>query len=234
MYVGRPYGEAGSRSAAFGSRTNGPCDTEVRDQRVPFAEQDVAGLDVAMDDALTVGVVKSLGHLGGDRHCLVDRELNLRFEPLPKGLALDVRHDVVEKAGRLAGVEQGQDVRMVQAGGDLDLAQEALRTEGGRQLRVKDLDRDLSLVLQMSSARNTVAIPPRPISDSTAYRSARALRRRSSRSGIQWLRAGARGTITIAPGRTSRTSGHCWKRSTGPRYVSNHASMSSAIVEFSR
>ena len=38
---------------------------------------------------------------------------------------------------------------MVQAGGDLDLAQEALGTDGSGQIRVQDLDRDLAVVLEI-------------------------------------------------------------------------------------
>src|SRR2546425_6954743 len=67
--------------------------------------------------------------------------------PFPEGFALDVRHHVVEEAVGLAGVDQRQDVGVVEASGNLDLAEEPLRAERAGQLGVQNLDCDLAMVL---------------------------------------------------------------------------------------
>ena len=57
-------------------------DPEVGDQRVPVVQQDVLGLDVAVDDAVPVRVVERVGDLARDAHGLVDRQLRLAVEPV--------------------------------------------------------------------------------------------------------------------------------------------------------
>jgi hypothetical protein len=42
-----------------------------------------------------------------------------------------------------------QDMRVVEPGGEPDLAQEALRAEGVSQLRVQDLERDGTVMLEI-------------------------------------------------------------------------------------
>src|SRR5205823_12358364 len=54
-----------------------------------------------------------------------------------------------EEPARLAGVVQGEDMGMGEARRDLNLAQEALGTEGGRQLGTEHLDCDGAAVLQV-------------------------------------------------------------------------------------
>ena len=99
-------------------------------------QQDVLGLDVAMDDALAVGVVEGVGDSRGDAHRLVDRSWVSRSSLLAQRLALDEGHDVVEEAVRRARVEQRQDVRVRERGGGLDLGDEALGAEDGGELRL--------------------------------------------------------------------------------------------------
>ena len=72
------------------------------------------------------------------------RELALSRETVAERLPLHVWHDVVEKAVGLARVEQGQDVRVLQPGRDLDLAGEPLRAQGGRELGTEHFDGDLA------------------------------------------------------------------------------------------
>jgi hypothetical protein len=68
---------------------------------------------------------------------------------LPQGLAFDIRHDIVEEAVAASGVEQGQNVRVAQAGGDLDLAEEALRADGPGQFRPEDLHGNGAMMLEV-------------------------------------------------------------------------------------
>ncbi len=46
---------------------------EISDDGFSVYDEDVAGLDVAMHDALLVSVVEGVRHLAGDLDCLVDR-----------------------------------------------------------------------------------------------------------------------------------------------------------------
>ena len=113
----------------------GERDAEVGDERLAIVEQDVLGLDVAVDDAVPVRVVERRGDLGGDSHRVGHGQLLLPVEPVRSDLALDERHDVEEEAVDLAGVEQREDVRVLEVGGELDLGQEPLGADDGRRVR---------------------------------------------------------------------------------------------------
>jgi hypothetical protein len=80
---------------------------------------------------------------------LFNAELLLALQHLSQRLALDVGHDVVEERVGLARIVQRQDVGMLQVGGDLDLGQEALGPDHGRQLGLEHLQRHLALVLHV-------------------------------------------------------------------------------------
>ena len=118
-------------------------DAEVGDQRVPVREQDVGGLDVAVDDAVPVGVAQRVGHVAQDPQRLRHRQLAVPREPGLERLALDQRHGVEQQVVRLAGGEQRHDVGMLERRGELDLAPEPVHAHGGRELRRQHLDHDL-------------------------------------------------------------------------------------------
>ncbi len=79
----------------------------------------------------------------GNRHRLAPEEA------LPERFPLDERHHEVEGVGRGAGVEDRQDVRVLQLGSDRDLAEEPGLHQRGRELRPQHLDRDRPLVLEI-------------------------------------------------------------------------------------
>src|SRR5438105_2517395 len=84
------------------------------------------------------------------------------LQALPKGFALDVWHNEVHRAIRLAGVVNRQNVRMLELRRDRDLLAEALDSDPLRQLGTEDFDGDETL-------RKEIARPVhgrrRPVSD---------------------------------------------------------------------
>ena len=135
---------AGLGHAAAAGLLHGEGDAEVGDEGLAVVQQDVVGLDVAVDDAVAVGVVECAGDFLGETDGVVDGELFLAGEPVTEGLALDEGHDVEELAIGAAAVEQREDVGVLEIGGELDFLEEALGANDGRQFRVDDLDRDLA------------------------------------------------------------------------------------------
>ena len=115
-----------------------------------FREQDVVGLDVAVHDAVPVRVVQRLGYLAGEPDGVLDRQLHFALQPVAQALALDVGHRVPEPACCLARVEHGQDVRVLEPGRGLDLAQEALRAEHRAEFGVEHLERDGPVVPEVA------------------------------------------------------------------------------------
>ena len=79
---------------------HGQGDAEVGDQRAAVVQQDVLGLDVAVDHAMPVGVVEGAGDLGREADGVGDRQLFLALQPVAQRFALDERHDVVRRAVR--------------------------------------------------------------------------------------------------------------------------------------
>ena len=112
-------------------------------------EQDVLGLDVAVDHAVAVGVAQGAGDLGRDPDDVGDRKLLLAPEPVAQRFALDERHHVVRSAADLARVDEPEDVGVLQVGDGLDLAEEPLGADDGREVGAEHLDGDLALVAEV-------------------------------------------------------------------------------------
>ena len=124
-------------------RGDGLRDAEVGDDRGPAGEEDVVRLDVAMHDAALVRVGERLGDVaqdvdrGGDRHGPVR-------EPRAQRLPLDERHRVVRQPVDVAGGDDGDDVRLLERRGELDLALEPLGRDRRGELGGEHLHDDLS------------------------------------------------------------------------------------------
>src|SRR6266702_4631222 len=94
-------------------------------------------------------VVERTGDATGQPDRLLNRELLLPLEAPPQRFAFHVRHHIVDQAAYLAGIEQRQDVRVLQVGGDSDLTQEALDPEHRGDLGTQHLQGDGAIVLQI-------------------------------------------------------------------------------------
>jgi hypothetical protein len=170
--------ESGARQAPAGE-PGCAGDPEVRHQRVALREQHVFRLHVPVHQPLSVGVVQRLADFPHQAECLGDRERALARDPLAQRLAVHEGHDV-ERTGRRvpggAGIEQGQDVRMLQPGQDLDLEQEPLRSLAGHDLGAEDLDGDGPVVLAVAAEVDGrhPAVPQLPL-DAVAVAHARRL-----------------------------------------------------------
>ncbi len=156
----------GHPGAAVGAG-GGQRDAEVRDQRLPVVQQDVLGLDVAVDHAVPVGVVEGARHLAGDPHGIGDGQLPLARQPVAERLALHKRHHVEHGAAYLARVVQRQDVRVLEVGRRLDLGEEPLGPDYRGEFGTQDLDRHVALVAQIAGqvdrrhpARAELALDP--------------------------------------------------------------------------
>ena len=124
-------------------------DPEVGHRGVAVLEEDVLGLDVAMDHAEAVGVAEGVGHFARDLHGVLDRQLLLALQPGAEGLARHQRHHVVEEAVGLAAVEERENVGVLEPGGGPDFREESLAPEGGAQVGMEDLDGDVAVVLEV-------------------------------------------------------------------------------------
>ena len=91
-------------------------------------------------------VVESRRHIFRDLECVLDAELLLPVNLVPEGVPFHIRHHVVEELLSLTRIEERQDMGMLQIRGRLDLSEEALRPNNRSQLRLQDLERNLSLV----------------------------------------------------------------------------------------
>ncbi len=89
-------------------------------------DQDVAGLDVPVDQAVLVGGVEGGGDLRGDPYGVRQRQWSAQVEEAAQVAAGDVPHGDVEHSVRLAGLEDRHDVRVVDRRGHLGLVGEAL------------------------------------------------------------------------------------------------------------
>ena len=108
-------------------------DAEVGDDGAAILQQNVLGLDVAMDDPASMRVRERGRDLVANPERVIYGELALAVEPAAERLALDQRHHVEEQGLRAgvggAGVVEREDVGVAERRGGLDLPEEPLSAE---------------------------------------------------------------------------------------------------------
>jgi hypothetical protein len=106
--------------------SEGSGDAEVHDTGMPCRQQDVLRLDIPVGDIHAVRVSEGVGDFPRDADRVLQRKLSLPKQPLPERLPMHSRHHIVERTVGVSGVEQRDDVGMIEASGQGDLSQETL------------------------------------------------------------------------------------------------------------
>ena len=138
-----------TRAGQAGDRGRLLRQAEVRQVAVLTAgapgDQDVGGLDVAMDEPALVGRVERVADLLDQPDRAIRVERRLAGDQLPEVVALDVPHRQVQPPVRLSCRVDRDDVRMIERRRDLRLAQEPLAEALAlRELRRQELQRHLA------------------------------------------------------------------------------------------
>ncbi len=138
---GGAHHRAGARERVARLRTG---DAEVGDLHLTlWRDQHVAGLHVAVHDAVRVRERQRVGDLGRDAHRVRRGETFVRLQDLAQRLAGDVLHHDEGGVVLLAPVVDRDDVRVVESGRGLRLASEAFDVGGvRRELGKEHLHRD--------------------------------------------------------------------------------------------
>ena len=146
---GRPKSDACRRDPLARDLAGRVGNAEVGHDGAIGLKQNVLGLDVAVDHARRVRVVQRVSHVGHDLHRKIGRKCAVAIEPCAQAAAGDERHDVVRRAVGDAGIEQRQNVRVLEARRDLDLLAEPPRRVGRQEFGSHHLHRDQSAVAEI-------------------------------------------------------------------------------------
>ncbi len=96
-----------------------------------------------------VRVVHRRGDVVGNLDRLLNRELAVALQPVSQRFPLDIGHHAVQEAVRLPCLVKGEDLWMLQLGGELDLLEEPICAQRRGELRAEHLDRHLSVESQI-------------------------------------------------------------------------------------
>ncbi len=114
-------------------------------------EQDVLRLDVAMDHESLVRISQGLQHV----HCNTNRPLRCErpfiAQPRPKRPFGEVRSDAEIHSIHASGIQNGEDVGMLERGREPDLTPEAAHIDEPGNLGMDHFDGDRTAQLHVSS-----------------------------------------------------------------------------------
>ena len=129
-------------------RNGGLGDAEVDDARtwlaIDFNDEDVGGLEIAMNDGFLVGVLDGFTDLNEEAQTIGKRQLSL-VAILGDGKALNVFHDEVGLSAESgAGIENLGNAGMIHDGKRLAFRLEALKSDGVEHAGANELQGDLT------------------------------------------------------------------------------------------
>ena len=128
---------------------HGQGDAEVGDEGGAVVEEDVLRLDVAVDDAVAVGVIQRRGNFARDPNRVRNRQLFLPVQPISQRFPFHEGHHVVRGAVYLSRVDQAEDVGVLQSGDGANLSDEPVGADHGGELGPQDFDGDPASVFQV-------------------------------------------------------------------------------------
>ncbi len=123
------------------------CDSEVENCRAALSvDQNVRGLEIAMDDTLRMRGAKAVGDLRGNSNHPLDRQA-AAFDQRRHRAADDQLHRDVRLAVDLPRFENRADIRMPERGGGTCLAKHPVGLGDVAGFGLEHLDRDVALQL---------------------------------------------------------------------------------------
>jgi hypothetical protein len=126
-------------------------DAEVHDVGMALVEQDVLRLDVAVENPVPVRVGERGGHAPSQGDGLGRGEPGQPVQAGTERSLPDVGHHVERVAGRLARVEQREDVGVLELGDRGDLPEELGHPDAAHRFGADHLDRDGSTVAHVAA-----------------------------------------------------------------------------------
>jgi hypothetical protein len=128
---------------------HGTGDPEVGQHRLITLEQDILRFDVPVYDTVGVRVLQSTQHLDRNAASVVEGQLLLSEQTLAEGFPLHVRHGVPKLADCIPGVENWEEVGVLESGGYADFVKETFWSKGSGQFRAEHFERDRSVMAQV-------------------------------------------------------------------------------------
>src|SRR5207237_6858354 len=140
-------------------------DSEIREECVIVGEENVLRFHIAMHESVAMRVIERCTNLLCDAKRVIHRKSFLAIQPVAQRSAGDEWRDVVEQAGRFAGVDEGNDVWMRELRGDANLAHESLLPDRGTVLLLQYLDRNFPPLLALLGEMDVshAAVPEQPL-----------------------------------------------------------------------
>lgn len=146
----RRYRTTGFRESISTGRAQSPRYAEVRDHGMVTRKENVVRFDITVQNTHAVSISQCGCDLAGDVERIVHGQLFLPTYAIRQALALDERHNVVHHAVRLARIEQGEDVGVLELPGNRYLAHEPFAADRRRQIGTKHFQRHEAVVLEVA------------------------------------------------------------------------------------